>query len=282
MGSEQVCETDPSEPNALGQGGAGCRVLRFGYFRGLDGQVPPDAAASKPQPPADLVKSLTTAPQLERGEGPKQFDYLRRLADRIRRDNLRLGELPPAFHTPEPDGYFRDECDQEICALGVLGSDVYDKIAVLRALRREFPRAVFFTTDLDVRMLDGDQYEWTRNLVVASSFGLELNPCLQKSVPPFRSSYQTATYLSTHLALRDYLVDEQEQRNLICPEGGPEPERAYLPDLSKDADQTTDGRCAAGPKRGDRGQCRVRTGPMCSASAALATPRAVEVGARRR
>ena len=284
MASEQVCETDPSEPNALGQRdlqAPGCRVLRFGYFRGLDGQVPPDPAASKPQPPADLVKSLTTAPQLERGEGPKQFDYLRRLADRIRRDNLRVREQAHDFHAPRPDGYFRDECDQEICAVGVLGSDVYDKIAVLRALRREFPRAVFFTTDLDVRMLDGDQYEWTRNLVVASSFGLELNPCLQKSVPPFRSSYQTATYLSTHLALRDYLVDEQDQRNLICPEAGPQAERAYLPDLSKEVDQTTDGRCAAGPKRGDRGQQPMfeqEPDVQCKLTRWLAPPRSYEVG----
>lgn len=292
VGSEQVCETDPSEPNVPGQGGtqaAGCRVLRFGYFRGLDGQVPADAAALKPAPPADLVKSLTTAPQLERGQGPKQFDYLRRLADRIRRDNLRLRELAHGFEAPEPDGYFRDECDEELCALGVLGSDVYDKIAVLRALRREFPRAVFFTTDFDVRMLDGDQYEWTRNLVVASSFGLELNPCLQKSVPPFRSSYQSAAYLSTHLALRDYLVEEErvaggvvyDQRSLICPEGGPAARRAYLPNLSPEADKTTDGRCSAGPKRGDRGnQPAFEQEPdvQCKLTRWLAPPRNYEVG----
>ena len=291
IGSERDCETDPSEPFGAVEGtpSAGCRVLRFGYFRGLDGQVPADSSATKATPAPDLVKSLTTRPQLERAEGPKQFDYLRRMADRIKRDNLRLREIAPAVHARPPDGYFRDECDEELCAIGILGTDVYDKIAVLRALRREFPRAVFFTTDLDVRMLDGDQYEWTRNLVVASSFGLELNPCLQKTVPPFRSSYQTAAYLSTHLALHDLLVDEQgnvkgakpDQRNLVCPEAGPSPQRAYLPDISPEVDKTTDGRCTPGPRRGDRGKQPVfedETDVQCKLTRWLAPPRNFELG----
>jgi hypothetical protein len=293
IGSERDCEIDPSESYGAVEGAppsAGCRVLRFGYFRGLDGQVPADASAAKGTTPApDLVKSLTTRPQLERAEGPKQFDYMRRLADRIKRDNLRLRELAPAVHAHPPDGYFRDECDEELCAIGVLGSDVYDKIAVLRALRREFPRAVFFTTDLDVRMLDGEQYEWTRNLVVVSSFGLELSPCLQKSVPPFRSSYQTAAYLSTHLALHDLLVDEQgkangallDHRNLVCPESGPSAQRVYLPNLSPEVDKTTDGRCTSGPRRGDRGNQPVfedEADVQCKLTRWLAPPRNFELG----
>jgi hypothetical protein len=79
----------------------------------------------------------------EAAEGHKQLDYLRRLADRIRRDDRRL----------------RAEGRGEIAAIGVLGSDVYDKISVLRALRGEFPRAVFFTTDLDARLSSPRQYD---------------------------------------------------------------------------------------------------------------------------
>jgi hypothetical protein len=41
----------------------------------------------------------------------------------------------------------------------------------------------------------------TRNLVVASGYGLALNRQLQGSAPPFRDTYQTGTYLSTLVAL---------------------------------------------------------------------------------
>ena len=34
----------------------------------------------------------------------------------------------------------------------MLGSDVYDKLLILQALRPAFPRAVFFTTDLNARL----------------------------------------------------------------------------------------------------------------------------------
>src|SRR5262245_60594622 len=81
------------------------------------------------------------------------------------------------------------------------GSDVYDKLLILQALRGRFKDKIFFTTDLDARYLHADQKEWARNLVVASNFDLSLRPELQKSTLPFRDGYQTATYLATLMAL---------------------------------------------------------------------------------
>ena len=85
---------------------------------------------------------------------------------------------------------------KELKAIGVLGSDVYDKLLILQAVRKRFPNAIFFTTDLDARLLHTSQYEWTRNLVIASHFGLQLHPTLQNDIPSFRDSYQTSAFFS--------------------------------------------------------------------------------------
>lgn len=162
-------------------------VRRFSYLRGLDGQIP---GAPRPASRRESEKGQADSPgpfePLERAEGTSQVDYLRRLAAHAR-------ELPP---DPGDGG-----APGEIKAIGVLGSDVYDKSLVLRAFRREFPKAVFFTTDLDARMLHPAEYAWTRNLVVASSFGFALDPVLQRHIPPFRDSYQTAIFFATQCAL---------------------------------------------------------------------------------
>ncbi len=85
-------------------------------------------------------------------------------------------------------------------AIGILGSDVYDKLLILRALRPQFPNTLFFTTDLDAQLLHPADFPWTRNLIVASSFGLDLNRKLQGKIPPFRGNYQTSIFFSTLLA----------------------------------------------------------------------------------
>jgi hypothetical protein len=162
-------------------------VRRFSYLRGLDGQIP---GAARPASRRDSEKTPpdSSGPfePLERAEGTAQVDYLRRLASHVR-------ELAP---DPADRG-----APGDIKAIGVLGSDVYDKSLVLRAFRREFPKAVFFTTDLDARMLHPAEYAWTRNLVVASSFGFMLDPNLQRHIPPFRDTYQTAMFFATQCAL---------------------------------------------------------------------------------
>ena len=51
-------------------------------------------------------------------------------------------------------------------AIGILGSDPYDALLILKALRPAFPHAIFFTVDLDARHLHASEYKWTRNMVM--------------------------------------------------------------------------------------------------------------------
>jgi len=162
--------------------------LMFTYLRGLDGLVPPAPTAdSLPRSQSTPTTQSTASPPpvAETADGQGQLDYLRRLAARL------------ASNPIDSDGKPR-----RIKAIGVLGSDVYDKILVLQALRSEFPNAIFFTTDLDARLLDSQSLPSTRQLVVASSLGLSLDARLQAGIAPFRDTYQSATYFSVLLGLR--------------------------------------------------------------------------------
>jgi hypothetical protein len=117
---------------------------------------------------------------MERPEGDAQIDYLRRLAVQIRAREKEVGRIG---------------------AIGVLGNDYHDKLLVLEALRPMFPDAVFFTTDLDAAMLNREDNKFTRNLVVASGYGLSLSHELQGDIPPFRDCYQTAVFLAAQDAV---------------------------------------------------------------------------------
>lgn len=169
-------------------------VRSFTYLRGVDGILPnldkPEAKTAdklsdeeKSDDPKNLRKHLEDTSR-EHAEGPNQYDYLVRLVREIER----------------LDGD-RNFAKNGVKAIGILGSDVYDKLLILMALRSSFKDKIFFTTDLDARYLHADQQKWTRNLIVASSFGFALNPGLQKSIPPFRDTYQTAIYLASLMAL---------------------------------------------------------------------------------
>jgi hypothetical protein len=168
--------------------------LCFTYLRGLDGLAPPppvtDASSNALATDLGVAAPQTNQPPVasESATGQGQLDYLRRLAA-----SLAAGAVGPGKHR------------HSIKAIGVLGSDVYDKLLVLQALRKSYPSATFFTTDLDARLLDQQSMPWTRQLIVASSLGLALRPCLQQGIPPFRDTYQTATYFSTVLALHQFL-----------------------------------------------------------------------------
>lgn len=172
-------------------GAASSQVRTFNYLRGLDGVLPDiDKSGGKAPPKDDSSRSNDLRAQLddtppEHAEGRSQFDYLRRLADEI--DRL------------DHDKKFFAE--NGVKAIGLVGSDLYDKLLILQALRSRFKDKIFFTTDLDARYLHADQKDWARNLVIASNFGLSLRPALQHSTLPFRDSYQTATYLATLMAL---------------------------------------------------------------------------------
>jgi hypothetical protein len=177
-------------------GRPGFCVTRWHYFRGLDGRLPGDPA---PQGSDGRTKSDARAESTqtggrdgtysERPEGPSQFDYLRRLATRIREEDAALRKV----HGRE----------YGIRAVGVLGNDVYDKLLVLQALLPEMPHAIFFTTDLDARLFHPREQAWARNLIVASNLGLRLSDPLQRDIAPFRDSYQTSAYLGTLLLMAD-------------------------------------------------------------------------------
>ncbi|HLJ12303.1 MAG TPA: hypothetical protein VKU82_14000 [Planctomycetaceae bacterium] len=165
----------------------------FTYLRGLDGKIPgvkkEDDESHSENKAQDSDSDPLRAQNTETipASGRSQFDYLRRLEQQL----------------VEIDQASRDAGQEGIKAIGVVGSDIYDKLLVLRALRKRFPRTWFFSTDLDAALSLPSEYPTTRNLIVASHFGLTLNPQLQRSALPFRDVYQTATYFSTLLALDD-------------------------------------------------------------------------------
>lgn len=189
--------------------------LCFTYLRGLDGLAPPAVDAGNASTKGAAGKgsdsspsSGTTGTPSEAATGQGQLDYLRRLATalsaRVDENGCRKSAAAASASPASIDA--AATCPPHgIMAIGVVGSDVYDKLLVLQALRNSFPRVAFFTTDLDARLLDPISLQWTRHLVVGSSLGLELRPELQSSIPPFRDSYQTATYFSTLLAMHRYL-----------------------------------------------------------------------------
>ena len=167
-----------------------CRIEKFGYMRGVDGELPPDPlqtgrptsklpepTGSKQQRPWSIARNDH---DFERSHGDAQLDYARRLADRI---------------ASESEG----EPQDRLVAIGVLGSDVYDKELILRALHERLPTTTFFTTDLDARMTDPSVNDWMRNTVVGSAYGLTLE---NQSSGGFRSSYQTALYRAVTLAVQ--------------------------------------------------------------------------------
>ncbi|WP_292532245.1 hypothetical protein [Methylocystis sp.] len=173
------------------------------YHRGLDGMLPPTSTGGKSKfenadknGANESLKAREDTKALERPFGQDQFDYLRRLAASLK----------------EKDNDLRAQGEEGIAAIGVLGNDVFDKLLVLRALRPLFPEAVFFTTDYDAALAGQEDLQWTRNLIIASSYGPTLSEELQQDIPPFRSTYQTAAFLAARLAAQE--EDAKENRGL--------------------------------------------------------------------
>lgn len=167
------------------------QVERAIYLRGLDG-VGPRSGPGKPNE-ADLKEQVNLdLSVLERPDGSGQLDYARRLADEITKPN---------------GGRLR--------AVGVLGSDIYDKLLLLQALSGRLRGAWFFTTDLDASYLHASQNMWTRNLLVGSSFPLHVDPRQWWQGPgsqamgikisaPFRDCYGAAIFISTLQAVKPF------------------------------------------------------------------------------
>jgi hypothetical protein len=155
--------------------------LVFHYLRGIDGMLPGTLAGNEDKSKESAKQSSVAR---EMTEGLNQADYLRRLSRELADRNTAL------ITNGEPG----------IRAVGVLGSDVYDKLLVLEALRQTLPDAIFFTSSLDARFAHPDEWRWTRNLLVASPFGPSVDDGHNERIPPFRDSDQTACYTATLFA----------------------------------------------------------------------------------
>jgi hypothetical protein len=183
-------------------------LLVYKFLRGIDGSPASQSemeskkarAGDNDQRQADLLAGYQSV-------GDYQIDYLRRLGDELGRWDREL----------------KKRGGRGILAIGVVGTDVYDKLLFLRALRKRFDRACFFTNDLDDNYSRPAELEYTQNLLVASHFGLTLHPSLQREVAPFRESYQTATFLAVLHAVGDYRVKEILAKRKRLTAAGQEP-----------------------------------------------------------
>jgi hypothetical protein len=171
-------------------------ILQASYLRGLDGEKPNWASgAAKPQRQNERNTGTgkEAADRIEESNGDGQFDYIRRLAAQTERlDQEIRNDTNWNYHEPHA-----------IKAIGVLGSDAYDKLLIIEALHGKFPDAVFFTNGFDARLTEPKNNEWARNLIIASGYGLTLHRDLQKDIPPFRDDIQTAFFLATQMALAE-------------------------------------------------------------------------------
>ena len=159
----------------------------YPYLRGLDG-ANLDGAAKQvrlvPRAGDNRAgdKNDSKDAGIEWPESRDQRDYLRRLVQKLQK-----GANP-------------DDAKTLIRAIGIIGSDVHDKLVLVQALRAGFPDRVLFTTDLDVRLLHPEVAQYTRNLVVASSLPLAFDQEHGNRAAPFRDVYQTAVFLGTRYA----------------------------------------------------------------------------------
>src|SRR5438094_297118 len=73
---------------------------------------------------------------------------------------------------------------------------------ILRALRPHFPGTVFLTNNYDAHFERRDDWDDTRNLVIASPFGSTVPEIYieRRHIPPFRDNNQTSMYVGTLVA----------------------------------------------------------------------------------
>ena len=177
-------------------------IYKFTYLRGLDGLLPSSAGkedakqekstttGTKTGGSSDFFKIENDTQSLERPIGESQYDYLRRISAQLHKVDDELRKQP-----------HEEKQEKKIKAIGILGGDVFDKLLILRALRPEFPEALFFTTDFDEAFTIKSELPFTRNLIISSSFGPNLSEWLQGDIPYFRDTGQASAFLATQLAV---------------------------------------------------------------------------------
>ena len=198
----------------------------FTYQRGIDGRLPRDRPAGGNSQQGSGVlpggEPLVSRPQVT-SFGRSQIDYLPRLVEQMK-ERISQGE--------------------SWAAIGVVGSDFYDKLLILETLKHEYPAALFFTTDLDARYLDPYVRRTAQNLLIASHYGLAVHKDLQRGVPPFRSVYQTSLFLGCLRALHDQGVPAPEpasspRKAQVHPDQGKPGNPARSPDPKQEEEYPT-------------------------------------------
>ena len=160
---------------------AGPPIRAYDYLRGIDGRLPGDVGKDNQPEQAQKTQLGQNTVAVEATEGLNQSDYLRRLAREMKQNER--------------------EDRSGIRAVGLLGSDIYDKLMILRALRPQFPGAVFFTNNYDAHFERRDDWAATHNLLIASPFGSTVPDVdTRRHVPPFRDNNQTSMYVGTLVA----------------------------------------------------------------------------------
>lgn len=182
--------------NANAENGA-CGIKNVFYLKGLDAyqqvlhKQDKNEEANKP---AAHLSAIDLDIPLPLPIGPSQFDYFHRLAKQINDVHKEIN---------------LEKRDSGIRAIGIFGSDFYDKLLILEALRAEMLNIMVFTTGLDAQMLHPPHWTATRNLVVASDFNLlpeekgkdnkgqHQKQSYQEQFPVFRDSQQTNIFYRT-------------------------------------------------------------------------------------
>ena len=165
-------------------------IWQFAYLRGLDGSKPVTDKAPAKHPnlsdsPEQTLETAETEQQHNnlKADGNAQMDYITRLGDLLR----------------AKDNEMKNHGAGRIVAVGLTGSDSYDKLILLREISRRLPEVVFFTTDLDAPLWTANVLPSSRNLLVASAYPVEPNPANNdwpslEEFPPFRDVYQAAVF----------------------------------------------------------------------------------------
>jgi hypothetical protein len=183
-------------------GGKLTALKSYTYLRGLDGQTPSGlektiasfekqrTEVAKPPDSMDLFRQLLRSHAPGISFGRTQVDYIDRLAAQLRMSQ-------------------RANPEKHLEAIGVLGSDPYDKLLILQGLRKVFPSVEYFTTELDASLFAPENYDVTRNLVVTTGFDLQLHEKYQQKILPFRDSAQASLYFAT-LHATAYFMTKQK------------------------------------------------------------------------
>jgi len=152
----------------------------YRYLRGIDGRLPGEERVNKEPEVTQKSQVAPVEPKPEEAtEGVNQSDFLRRLARILKAKDVVLQRRGGGIR-----------------AIGLLGSDIYDKLMILRALRSEFPDAIFFTNNFDAHFERRADWHDVHNLVIVSPFGGALSWELPHAAP-FRDNIQTSMYTGT-------------------------------------------------------------------------------------